>query len=157
MAPDKKAPPRSAPSAKGRPTPPPDQPFPAVLLGAGLVIGLYAMLPAIFTGGIHLTRSVEVVDHVVPAVVVLALTVTTIVKVAKPEALMLAAGVVIVLAGFWMVVTHVSLAKQALNGQASKAGAAFHCSTALAVCALGIVWVWRYRAAGDGRSPAPAR
>ena len=153
MATPKKAPARPSPAAKGRSSAAPVTAFPSVLLAAGLVIGLYAMLPAIFTGGIHLRRGVEIVDHVVPAVVVLILTVVAIVKGAKPESLMLASGVVIVLAGFWMVATHVGLARQALNGQASRAGAAYHCSTALAVGALGVAWVWRYRAAGDVGHP----
>ncbi|HEX3540900.1 MAG TPA: hypothetical protein VHT75_10720 [Acidimicrobiales bacterium] len=149
--PKKAAPSRPSPAAKGRVAAAgPAGTFPSVLLAAGLVIGLYAMLPAIFTGGIHLRRSVEIVDHVVPAVVVLFLTVVAIVKGAKPESLMLASGVVILLAGFWMIATHLGLARQGLNGQASRAGAAFHCSTAIAVAALGVAWAWRYREAGEG-------
>jgi hypothetical protein len=92
----------------------------------------------------------------VPAFVVLAVTVWAIMKGAKPDTLMLAAGVVVVLAGFWMVATHVGLAKQAFNNQASAAGAAFHCSTAVAVAALGICWAWRYRAAGASVQAGPS-
>jgi vacuolar-type H+-ATPase subunit I/STV1 len=146
---------RKQTTSKPSSSPAPATAFPSVLLGAALLIGLYAMLPAIFSGGIHLRRSVEVVDHVVPAVVLLVVTVVAILKGAKPDSLMLVFGVVIVLAGFWMVATHVSLAKQGLNHQASATGAAFHCSTAIAVAALGVAWAWRYRAAGSGTTPPP--
>jgi hypothetical protein len=112
------------------------------------------MLPAFVTGGIHLRRSVEVVDHVVPGVALLALTLVAVLKGAKPDSLMLASGVVIVLAGFWMVATHLGLLRQALNHQASAAGAAYHCSTAVAVAAVGIAWTWRYWAAGSGTLPS---
>jgi hypothetical protein len=144
--------------ARSAPTPAPP-PFPSALLGAGLIIGLYAMVPALFTGGIHLRRSVEVVDHVVPGVVVLGLVLLAIVRRAQPDTLMLVAGVGIALAGFWMAATHVGLASQAFNHQASTGGALYHCSTAVVVGALGITWVWRYRTAGTAseQRTAPAR
>jgi hypothetical protein len=133
--------------------------LPTALLGAGLAIGLYAMLPAFFAGGIHLRRGVEVVDHILPGLLVLALVVLAIVRGARPDTLMLGAGVGILLAGFWMAATHAGLASQALDNRASTAGAIYHCSTALAVGGLGLAWGWRYRAAGDaprhkGGSPA---
>jgi hypothetical protein len=145
----------ATPAAKASPT---TEAIPSALFGAGLVIGLYAMLPAIFNAGIHLRRSVEIVDHVVPGIVVLALTVFALMKAGKPDTAMLAVGVVVVLAGFWMVMTHIGLARQALHGQASGGGAAFHISTAVAVAALGIAWTWRYRAAGAAAAAAgPAK
>lgn len=148
--------PRTGATAR-KAAPPPASPLPMPLLGAGLVIGVVAMLPAFFTGGIHLRRSVELVDHVVPGIVVLALVLLAILRNAKPESFMLGAGVGILLAGFWMIATHAGLASQALDGQASKLGAAYHCATALAVEILGLVWAWRYRtAAAAGPSPAPA-
>ncbi|MDQ6615233.1 MAG: hypothetical protein M3083_10910 [Actinomycetota bacterium] len=141
--------PRSGQRARATPPPtPPPAPPSSAFLGAGLVIGLYAMVPAFFTGGIHLRRGVEVVDHFIPGMLVLALVVAAIAWGARSESLMLGAGVGVVLAGFWMVATHVGLARQALNNEAGKAGALYHCSTAAAVAALGVAWVWRYRAAG---------
>ncbi len=138
--------------------------IPMALLGAGLVIGLYAMIPAFFLGGLHVAKTNgigrEVVDHVFPGVLVLVLVVAAIVRRAQPDSFMLVAGIGVILAGFWMVTTHLGLVSQAFNGQVSKAAALYHCSTAAAVAALGVAWVWRYRAAGeapsDGRS-APAR
>jgi hypothetical protein len=150
--------PKTAPRP-GRAAPAVEAPPPLPLLGAGLVIGLYAMLPAFFAGGIHLRKSVEMVDHVVPGVVVLALVVLAIMRQARPDTFMLLVGVGILLAGFWMAATHVGLASQAFNNQASTAGALYHCSTAVAVGGLAIAWVWRYRTAGEpdsDRRPGPA-
>jgi hypothetical protein len=122
------------------------------------------MVPAFFLGGLHVAKTNgigrEVVDHVFPGVLVLLLVVAAIVRRAQPDSFMLAAGVGVLLAGFWMVATHLGLVSQAFNGQVSKAAALYHCSTAAAVAALGVAWVWKYRAAGEApadRRPAPAR
>lgn len=138
--------------------------LPLALLGAGLVIGLYAMVPAFYLGGLHVAKNNgigrEVVDHIFPGVLVLLLVVAAIVRRAEPDSFMLAAGVGVLLAGFWMVLTHLGLVSQAFNGQVSKAAALYHCSTAAAVAALGVAWVWQYRAAAEGpadRRPRPPR
>lgn len=159
-------PPRSAP--KGRPArasksapkasavPPALEGLPTTLLGGGLIIGLYAMMPAFVVGSIHLHKSTEVVDHVVPGVVVLALVLAAIVRRAQPDTLMLGAGVGVLLAGFWMVMTHFGLARQALDNEVSKTTALYHCSTALLTAALGVAWVYRYRAAAADNGPGRA-
>ncbi|MGH9123922.1 MAG: hypothetical protein ACRDZ8_04240 [Acidimicrobiales bacterium] len=134
------------------------EPFPRVLLGAGLLIGLYAMMPGFFPLGVHLKKSTEVVDHIIPGVIVLALVMLALTKAAKPATMMLAAGVVVLLAGFWMAATHYALVLDAVNHTANTtfAQALYHSSTAVAVGALGIVWVYLYRAAGTGETDRKA-
>ncbi len=107
------------------------------------------MLPAFFLAGIHVRKGVEVVDHAVPGLIVLGVVLVAILLGVRSDTLMLGGGVVILLAGFWMAATHMSLLSQALDHRASASGAAYHCSTAIAVLALGGVWVWRYRDAGS--------
>jgi|SRR5579884_232843 len=138
------------------------EPFPRILLGAGLLIGLYAMMPGFFPAGVHLKRATEVVDHIIPGVVVLGLVMLALLRAAKPATMMLAAGVAVLLAGFWMAATHYGLLLDAINHQANTtfAQALYHCSTAVAVGALGIGWVYLYRGAGTGepdRKAAAAR
>ena len=149
---------------KGRTAAPAGSELPTILLGAGLLIGLYAMVPAFFLGGLHVAKTNgigrEVVDHVFPGVLVLAMVVLAIVRRARPDSLMLGTGVGVLLAGFWMVATHLGLVSQALNHQVGKLAALYHCSTAAAVAVLGVAWVWRYREAGEAaadRRPAPDR
>ena len=146
---------KSAPPARSGPAA--LEGLPTTLLGGGLIIGLYAMMPAFIVGSIHLHKSTEVVDHVVPGILVLALVLAAIVRRAQPDTLMLGAGVGILLAGFWMVLTHIGLARQALDNEVSKTTALYHCSTALLTAALGVAWVYRYRAAAADNPPAQAQ
>ena len=138
------------------------EPFPRSLLGAGLLIGLYAMLPTFYLAGIHPKHNAEIVDHFVPGMFVLAMVIAAVIRQAKPDTLMLSTGVVVLLAGFWMAATHYGLLSEAIdnNKMAPWPGTLYHCSTAVAVFALGITWVYRYRAAGSGvpdRKTAAAR
>ena len=123
----------------------PEGPFPFVFLGLGLFIGLYAMLPA-FTGPqLHVQRITEVVDHVIPGLIVLALVALAILVGARPPGLMLVFGSVVTMAGLWMVDTHIGLLRQAVDHEVDLAAAGFHLSTALAVFLFGLVFLWRYR------------
>lgn len=118
--------------------------FPSLLLGAGLAIGVYAMLPA-FIVRVHTAQVVEMVDHVVPGLLVLSLVLVATLRRAQPAGLMAASGALVTLAGSWMVVTHLGLLNQALHGEVAWWRAAFHVSTALGVLLLGCAWLWRYR------------
>ena len=123
----------------------PEGSFPFVLLGLGLAIGLYAMLPAFAGPQIHIQKVVEVVDHVIPGLVVLALVGSATVLGARPAGLMLVFGVLVTLAGLWMVDTHVGLFSQAVHHEVDLVAAGFHVSTAAAVFGYGLAFVWRYR------------
>lgn len=128
-------------------------PFPFVLLGLGLAIGLYAMLPAFAGPQLHIQKIVEVVDHVIPGLVVLTLVGSAIVLGARPPGLMLAFGLLVTLAGLWMVDTHVGLFSQAVHNEVDLLAAGFHVSTALAVFGYGLAFMWRYREPLISRSP----
>src|SRR2546427_10267020 len=103
--------------------------FPFALLGLGLAIGLYAMLPAFAGPQLHVQRIVEVVDHVIPGLVVLALVVSATVLGARPAGLMLVFGLLVTLAGLWRVDTHGGLFNQAVHPQVDLVAAGFHVPT----------------------------
>ena len=128
-----------------RPASDPEGPFPFGFFGLGLVIGLYAMLPAFAGPQLHVQRITEVVDHVIPGLIVLALVASGILLGARPAGLMLAFGAVVTLAGLWMVDTHIGLLRQAVHHEVDLVAAGFHVSTALAVFLFGLAFVWRYR------------
>ncbi|MHB1535892.1 MAG: hypothetical protein ACYC1D_15045 [Acidimicrobiales bacterium] len=130
-----KAPP---PQATGVPLP---------LLVAGLLVGLYAMAPGFYLAGLNVKRGAEIVDHVVPGLVVLAMVFVAIRWGAKSVNTMAVTGMVVLLAGIWMTITHVGLFRQGLDHLAPWGPVIYHCSTALAVLALAVVWLWRYREA----------
>jgi uncharacterized membrane protein len=110
-----------------------------------LIVGVYAMLPGLFLDGLHVKAGAEVVDHVVPGLVVLALAVLGIRWHRDAPNRMLVPGLGVLLAGLWMTDVHVALLRQALRGQAPAGATAYHCSTAVAVDILGVAWAWRYR------------
>ena len=120
---------------------------PVALLIAGLVIGLYAMAPGFYLGGLNVKRGAEIVDHVVPGLVVLAMVFVAIRWGAKSVNTMAVTGMVVLLAGIWMTITHIGLFRQGLDHLAPWGPVIYHCSTALAVLVLAVAWLWRYRAA----------
>lgn len=115
---------------------------------AGLVIGVWAMLPP-WVGpklaGIPVKR--EVVDHIVPGAAVVALSALFLVLVRRgrrPAADALVAGMVILLGGFWMTATHVALVRQVLHRTAPIPSVLHHTLPGLAVAGLGLMWTARY-------------
>ena len=129
------------------PTPSRGKRRPIWLLGAGAIAGLYAMAPAAVGRLSHLRRGVEVVDHVIPGLVVIALVGVATGGGAGSVGFMVVAGTVVCLAGLWMTATHVGLLEQAIHHQIGWNTAVYHCSTAALVVVLGVAWVWRYREA----------
>lgn len=121
--------------------------FPFTFFAIGLAIGLYAMLPAFAGPQVNVQRIKEVVDHVIPGLIVLALLTTAILTGARSAELMLVFGAVITLAGVWMLDTHVGLISQAVHHEVAWGAATFHSSTAVAVFGFGVAFVWRYRQA----------
>ncbi len=120
-----------------------------ITFAVALVVGAYAMIPGFFLDGLHVKAGAEVVDHVVPGLVVLGLVFLGIRWGRQVPTLMLVIAVGILLAGFWMTDVHIALFRQALRGQAPAGATVYHCSTAAVVDVLGLVWLWRYRRAGS--------
>lgn len=59
---------------------------------------------------------------------------------AKAGTFMLLAGLGILLAGFWMVATHVPLVAQSRRGEVAGGTAAYHTAPGVAVALLGLAW-----------------
>jgi hypothetical protein len=122
----------------------PGSPLP--LLTVALVAGLYAMAPGIYLGGIDVKRGAEVVDHVIPGLVVIATVGAGLFWGVRSVTAMAYSGLVVLIAGVFMTIAHVGLFRQWVNGQVAGGAAAYHCSTAAFVLVVGLVWMWRYRA-----------
>ena len=135
---------------------------------AGIVLGLWALVPP-YAGPelANLESRVEVADHVVPGIVMLAVSVAVLARSRRAEdrsAFPLVAGMVVLLAGLWMTATHVPLVNQARRGEAgvTYGAAVWHTAPGVVVMILGLVWAATYwSAAADdtaddtaGRRPA---
>ena len=119
---------------------------PLPLLIVATVVALYAMAPGIYLDGLHVRRGAEVVDHVIPGLAVIAMVGVGLFWGVRSVPAMAYSGLVVLIAGIWMVLTHIGLFHQALDGKVSWGIAGYHCSTAVLVFVLGLTWVWRYRA-----------
>jgi hypothetical protein len=108
-----------------------------------VLVGLWAALPHYATPPINTKDSVEVIDHVVPGLVVLAVCGAVLLLQGRPgaEGAGLVAGLVILLAGLWMLATHVPLVAQATRGEAPWPGTLYHAAAAVAVLVFGVVWI----------------
>ncbi|MBW3557765.1 MAG: hypothetical protein KY454_12610 [Actinobacteria bacterium] len=109
---------------------------------AGLVAGLWAFLPVYSGPELDVARRVEIADHVLPGVVVLAAC-GAAVALRLRDTMLLLAGMAVGLAGFWMTATHLPLVLQAKNGQARWGAAIYHTLPGLAVLVVGLVWILR--------------
>jgi hypothetical protein len=109
---------------------------------------VWSLLPAYSGPTLRVARRVEVADHVVPGLVVLAVAGVALVlsrRRAGPAMLvMLGAGLTVLLAGFWMTATHVPLLRDAARDQAPVDAALYHSAPGLAVLALGLLWAVTY-------------
>lgn len=115
------------------------------LLGVG--VGLWGMLPRFLDSGLNTEDRVEVVDHVIPGVVVVIVSLVALAvsrRSAKPGPFLFVAGLVVLLGGLFMFATHVPLVMQATRGEAPWGGTVFHTSAALAVFGLGLLWATTY-------------
>ena len=122
-----------------------------MLPGAGFLVGAWAIIPPYIGPKLNVTQRVEIADHVVPGVLVLALSVDALVAGSKPRAstFMFLAGLGVVLAGLWMTATHVPLVPQMLRDEAEVGAVVYHSSPGLAVLALGAAWAFAFRAEPD--------
>jgi len=112
----------------------------------GLVISAWALIPPYSGPKLNTETRVEVADHVVPSLVLIAVSLVILVSRRKAETaagFSLVAGFLVSLAGLWMVVTHVPLVAQAMRGESGVTwgGALYHFTPSLVVLILGLLWV----------------
>ncbi|MGI8983398.1 MAG: hypothetical protein ACR2HM_02505 [Acidimicrobiales bacterium] len=112
----------------------------------GLGVAVWASLPQYSGPKLSVDASKEVADHIIPAVLVLLASVVAILAGRRPQgpgALRLIAGMAVLLAGLWMMATHIPLLLQTMRGgddAASWAATIYHFSSSLAVFGLGLLW-----------------
>lgn len=124
--------------ATARPQPPGWLPL------AGLVVGVWGALPFFLTPPLNTRDVVEIVDHVIPGLVVLAVCTGAVLLQRRPDrggSYLFFGGLVMVLAGLWMTVTHVPLVSQATREEAPWAGTIYHSASALAVLGFSVIWM----------------
>lgn len=110
-----------------------------------LPIGLWAIIPPylVLFGKLAVESRIEFVDHAIPGIIVMAVAALSLIeaRAAKPRPMLLfASGGAIMLAGFWMVATHVGLVSELRAGRAPGGTVAWHGLPGLAVTILGAVW-----------------
>lgn len=118
-----------------------------MLAGAGLLIGAWALLPPYTGPALNTAARVEFADHVVPGILVAGISVLSLLlgRRGNAERTLFAGGLGVVLAGVWMVATHVPLVLQATRHQAPWDATLYHTAPGLAVLGLGAVWALTYR------------
>ena len=113
------------------------------LLAAGIAAGVLGSLPFFVTPELDTARSAEIADHVVPGVLVLVAAGSVFLghrrRGVTPMSF-LVAGLAILLAGIWMVSTHVPLLNQARQGDAPWGASLYHSAAAVIVLAVGVAW-----------------
>jgi len=111
----------------------------------GLVMSAWAVLPPYSGPKLNTETRVEVADHVVPSIILIAASLIVLLlsrqKAETAGSVSLAAGFLVVLAGLWMVATHVPLVAQANRGEVGWGATVYHFTPSLAVLVLGLVWV----------------
>lgn len=149
--PAKKAPPARKPAAAKKPvltdtTTAPGADLPRLLPLVGLGVAVWASLPEYSGPAINTSSTTEVVDHIVPAVIIFLASIVGILAGRRPQgpgALRLIAGMTVLLAGLWMLSTHIPLVAQTMRGgpeAATWAATIYHAAPALAVFGLGLLW-----------------
>ena len=125
---------------------PPGPDLPRLLPLVGLPVALWATLPQWSGPAINTSATAEVVDHIVPAVLVVLCSLAAIAVSRRPQgpgAIRFIAGMGVLLAGLWMIATHFPLVTQTMRGGAAAASWAatiYHSASALAVFGLGLLW-----------------
>ena len=162
-APTAKAPAPAAPAAApvgGAEVRPPGPDLPALVSFAGLFVAVWASLPRYSGPKLNVAASTEVVDHVIPAFVVLLCSVVAIFagrRASGPGSTRFLAGMGVLLAGLWMMATHLPLVAEARRGDAPWVATIYHTSAALAVFGLGLLWATVTWAEAGDSSQAPAK
>ncbi|MHB1535893.1 MAG: hypothetical protein ACYC1D_15050 [Acidimicrobiales bacterium] len=127
--------------------PPPSAGGPsATFLFTGLVVGLYATLTGFYVASLHVQQVTQVTDYIIPGMVVLAMVYVAI-RWGDSSRSITVPRLVTLLAGVWMVVSHIGLVGQSLRQPPDWAAVFYEGSTALTVLMLAVVWIWHYREA----------
>jgi hypothetical protein len=165
--PRKAAPAPAGRAKKAAPAPPPPAPGPdlaKLLPYVGLAVAFWATLPQWSGPKLSVSNSKEVADHVIPGIAVLLASLVGIYASRRPQgpgALRFMGGLAVLLAGLWMMATHIPLVAQTARGgddAGTWAATIYHFSSALAVFGLGLLWATvTWSEAGDEAQPAPAR
>ncbi len=128
---------------------------------AGIAVAVWASLPQYSGPKLNVASSKEVADHIIPAVVVLLASFAGIWASRRPQgpgAIRFMGGMAVLLAGLWMMATHIPLLAQTIRGDADAASwpaTIYHFSSALATFGLGLLWsTVTWSEAAD--EPAPA-
>ena len=123
-------------------------------------MGGWTVVPPYLGPAFNAEMRVEIADHVVPGLALLAVSAAALAGRRRWPALTLAIGLVAGLAGMWGIATHIPLLAQANRGEVSWSLALYHLAPGLADLALGLVTTW-LATATDGalpsRAPAGAR
>lgn len=115
---------------------------------AGLVVGIWATLPQYSGPALNTDATTEIVDHIFPGILVLLVAVVALVSGrsgtrtgGRTTMVPFLCGTAVLLAGFWMIATHVPLIAEALTDKAPWDATIYHSSSALATFGLGLMWV----------------
>jgi hypothetical protein len=160
-APSKKAPTRKPDAAVAAPAPGPDLARLMPLVGLGVAV--WASLPQYSGPKLNVSASKEFADHVIPAILVVLASIVGIMAGRRPQgpgALRLIAGMAVLLAGLWMMATHIPLVLQTMRGgpdAASWEATIYHFASALAVFGLGLLWSTVTWAEADDSDQATAK
>jgi len=150
---------KPAAAATVAPAPGPDLAKLMPLIGLGVAV--WASLPKYSGPRLSVSASKEFADHIVPAILVALASIVGILAGRRPQgpgALRLIAGMTVLLAGLWMMATHIPLVAQTMRGgddAATWAATIYHFSSALAVFGLGLLWsTVTWAEADDSSQPA---
>ena len=109
-----------------------------------MAVAVWGALPHFVTPPLDTENLVEIVDHVIPGLVVFAVSLGAILAQRQPGRggnFLFFGGLTLVLAGLWMVATHLPLLAQATRGEAPWAGTLYHSASALSVFAFSLIWM----------------
>ena len=115
------------------------------LLRSGLVVSVWAVLPPFIPPDLETALATEIVDHVLPAVVVF-VAIALASSRPWPRLRLFQIGLAVTVAGMFMVGSHIPLVVQALGGGAPWPGTIHHSLAPVAVLVLGLAWAKRYMA-----------
>ena len=149
----------SAPPPPAAAAPGPD--LARVLAYVGLGIAFWASMPQWSGPKLNVEASKEVADHIVPAIVVVFASLVGIWASRRPQgpgAFRFMAAMAVLLAGLWMMATHIPLLLEATRDEAPWPATIYHNSSAFAVFGLGLLWATvTWSEAGDESEPATAK
>lgn len=121
------------------------------LPAVGIVVGVWALGAPYVGPQLGVAPRVELVDHVVPGLCVVALSMFALTRAARRSPpTMFVIGLAVALAGAWVTATHVSLLARASRHEVSQLAAVHHALPGLAVVCVGAAWALTHGSAGGG-------